>query len=116
MQYWKKNCIRYYCCVCAAHPMIKNAIKSNKKGKNFDKKGLILFLIKQYNWYMIWKYQRFDTLAVATANATDEIVDDLKIYCERCLFRTLESPTALRFEKDNEDFHFAITICGRHDK
>lgn len=110
-----KKCERQYCCFCAEHPMIKNAIKAAKKGKNFDEKELILFLIKQFDWYMIWQYKQFDPLVVTTANATDEIVDDKKIYCERCLFRTLESNLALKFKKDNEELNFALTICGRHN-
>lgn len=113
----EKRCIRYHCCVCASHPVIKKAKKYNKKGKKFDEKNFILFCLKQFNWKRIWESKPIEILAVTSENSTGETDDDMKIYCERCLFRTLESNRALKFGKDDNDFfHFALTLCGRHNK
>lgn len=110
----QKSCVRQHCCVCLKHPIIKLALKLTKKGKEFDTKNFIIFLIKQFDWEKVWEDRPIESFEISSANANIENIHDRQIYCERCLYRTLESNSALRFGKNDEDFNFTIIFCGRH--
>lgn len=49
-----KKCVRSICCICLKHPILRKALKFQKEKKEFDKKELTLFLIKQFKWEKVY--------------------------------------------------------------